>query len=236
VGDFKDDDEDFFGDDATDGTATEGGGGVSLDLTEADLSDGIFKAIPLGTWIKLKIYEVTPGMVKSGNNYGKPKYQITFISQDDCEWGAKRKFTEFANLYGKAFFVAFPILRSIGMAPTKEMLAPGKGAFFASTYADEFPAEMGDLITDVKRIPNGAYVFPAPSAMQGQFLYAKITGYRGNQSGFKEYKSEANAIADPTENNTRAFPKFGEYKSVEDFEAMQADQSESVSVFKGDKD
>ena len=236
MAEFKDDEGDFFNADSGADTATDdaGNGGFSLDLSEGDLTSGVFKNIPVGTWLHVKFYDVTPSIVKSGNNYGKPKYQIAFMTEEDSsEWGDKRKFTVFANLFGKAFFIAYPILRAVGLAPTKDDLKVG--AFFSSEDSDEFPADMSHIFTAAKDIPKGAYIMPAPSKLTGKDLWAKVGEYSGNNSGFKRYASAAAALADKDDSgnvlNTRAFPQLTEFMSGDE----RAKQMNGASEFKGDE-
>lgn len=235
MSEFKDDDEDFFG---ADGGSSDGGSAVNgIDLSEGDLTSGVFKDIPVGTWLHVKFYDVTPGTVKSGNNFGKPKYQIAFMTaEDETEYGENRKFTVFANLFGKAFFIAFPILKAVGMAPTKDNLAPGKGAFFSAKDSEEFPDDFP--LTDPKLIPAGSYVFPAPSELVGKHIWALVGEYSGDNSGFKRFASKAAALAAKDDEgnkvNVKAYPQLTEFLSETDYEKLVAKREASMGAFKGD--
>lgn len=239
MSEFKDDD-DFFEDN---GSADESGAGasglVSLDLSEGDLSSGASSEIPVGTWLHTKIYDVTPGFVKSSANYGKPRYQISFMTlEESWEYGENRKFNVFANLFGKAFFIAYPILKAVDMAPTKEQIGKGgPGAFFSDKYADEFPADVAYL-SQASIIPKGAYIFPPPSKLMGLSLWAKVTEYTGNGSGYRKFASHGATLRAKDDSgdllNTSAYPQLGEFMSEGSYKLMQDKQRESNSIFKGD--
>lgn len=241
MAEFKDD-EAFFGTTPDASPAASGGdglavepGGFTLDLSDSDLSDGQYPNIPVGTWLRVQVYEVQPGQVKSGKNFGKPKYQITVKNQEETqEWGAYRKFTIFANLFQGAFFTAFAVFKAVGMEPTKETLA--KGAFFDKNDADQFPGEMGDgpsnIFTEHKAIPKGAYVMPSPKRLCGQFLWAQVTHYSVSGS-FDKFVSEEQA---QEAGHVRAYPTLDKYLSEEAYAAMLAKQGtagDSKTVFKG---
>lgn len=237
---FKDDGE-FFGTSASASPAASGGdapagGGFTLDLSDADLSDGQYPAIPVGTWLHLEIYEVQASTVKSGGkNFGKPKYQLTVRNMEDTqEWGLNRKFTIFANLFNGAFFTAFAVFKAVGMEPTKETLA--KGAFFDKNDADQFPGEMSEgstnIFTDHKAIPKGAYVMPSPKKLAGQRLWGMITHYSVSGS-FDKFRSEDAAL---DAGYARAFPTLDKYLSEEAYAEMMAKkgtEADSKTVFKG---
>lgn len=233
MSEFKDDD-DFFG---ADGESSDGASGAvnGIDLSEGDLTSGVFKDIPVGTWLHAKFYDVTPGTVKSGNNFGKPKYQIAFMTaEDDTEYGENRKFTVFANLFGKAFFIAYPILKAVGKAPTKEQLKIG--AFFSDEHAEEFPDDFP--LTSAKLIPEGAYIFPAPSELVGLHLYVLVGEYSGDNTGFKRFASKAAALAAKDDEgnkvNVRAYPQLTEFLSEDDYKKLVVKRQQSMSEFKGD--
>lgn len=237
------DDNAFFGQDASAPAASVGetaavGGGFTLNLTEDDLTDGVFPEIPVNTWLKLAFYEVEPAMVTSQKNYGKPKYTASFVNTAETEqYGKRRKFPFITMcLFEGAFFTTYPILKAVGLEPTKETLA--KGAFFSTAYAEEFAGTgleelvaNGGIFTEAKKIPKGAYVFPSPKQLEGLELWAKVSHY-GVSGDFKaRYTSEAKAQED---GHTRAFPVLGEYRSVAQHEALLAKQQDSTTIFKGD--
>lgn len=236
MSEFKDDDEDFFGADggSSDSDATSTG----IDLSEGDLTSGVYKDIPVGTWLRVKFYDVTPGTVKSGNNFGKPKYQIAFMTaEDETEYGENRKFTVFANLFGKAFFIAFPILKSVGAAPTKDQINAGHGkVFFSDEHSEEYPDDFP--LTAKKTIPVGAYCFPAPSELTGKYIYAMVGEYSGDNSNFKRFASKKAALAAKDDEgnpvNTKAYPQLTEFLSESDYEKLVANRRASMSEFKGD--
>lgn len=235
MAEFKDDDDFFAADGGSDTATAEAGdtAGFSLDLSEGDLTSGSYKAVPVGTWLHVKFYDVTPSGVKGGNNYGKPKYQIAFMTlPESFEWGENRKFTVFANLFGKAFFIAYPILRAVGMAPTAGSLKIG--ACFSSEDADEFPAELSHIFTKVQDIPKGAWVVPSPLKLVGKTLWAKVGEYSGNNSQFRRFASEAAALAAKDDDgnliNTKAYPQLTDFESEDD----HAKKMDGLNEFKGD--
>jgi hypothetical protein len=236
---FKDDGA-FFGATASapvasDGAATAAvGGGFTLNLTDDDLTDGRYPAIPVGTWLRVAVYEVEPGMVKSEKNYGKPKYKITIRNQDEtAEWGKNRKFTVFANLFNGAFFTAYAVFKAAEVAPTKESLQ--KGAFFDAADMDQFPGELaklvqeGGIFTESKKIPKGAYVMPSPKTLEGLEFYAKVTHYSVSGS-FDKFSSEKAAL---DAGHARAFVSVDEFRSVAEHEAVAKAQG-APGIFKGD--
>jgi hypothetical protein len=232
------DDGEFFGASVSAPVASEGavavGGGFTLNLTDDDLTDGRYPTIPVGTWLRVAVYEVEPGMVKSEKNYGKPKYKITVRNQDEtAEWGKYRKFTIFANLFNGAFFTAYAVFKAVGVEPTKESLA--KGAFFDAAYMDQFPSELaklvneGGIFTETKKIPKGAYVMPWPQMLEGVEFYAKVTHYSVSGS-FEKFASEQAAL---DAGHARAFPVVDEFRSVAEHKAAIKAQ-DSAGIFKGD--
>lgn len=232
------DDSEFFGATVSAPVASEGavavGGGFTLNLTDDDLTDGRYPTIPVGTWLRVAVYEVEPGMVKSERNYGKPKYKITVRNQDEtAEWGKYRKFTIFANLFNGAFFTAYAVFKAVGVEPTKESLA--KGAFFDAAYMDQFPSELaklvneGGIFTETKKIPKGAYVMPSPKMLEGVEFYAKVTHYSVSGS-FEKFTSEQAA---KEAGHARAFASVDEFRSVAEHEAAIKAQG-SAGIFKGD--
>ncbi len=219
---------------ASDGAAAAVGGGFTLNLTDDDLTDGRYPSIPVGTWLRVAVYEVEPGMVKSERNYGKPKYKITVRNQDEtAEWGKNRKFTIFANLFNGAFFTAYAVFKATDTAPTKESLA--KGAFFDAADMDQFPGELaklvseGGIFTESKKIPKGAYVMPSPKTLEGLEFYAKVTHYSVSGS-FDKFASEQAA---KEAGHARAFASVDEFRSVAEHEAAAKAQG-SAGIFKGD--
>lgn len=236
MSDFKDDDEDFFGADGGSSDTDSSSGGI--DLSESSLTSGVFKDIPVGTWLHVKFYDVTPGTVKSGNNYGKPKYQIAFMTaEDETEYGENRKFTVFANLFDKAFFIAYPILKAAGVAPTKDQIKAGGGkVFFSAKDSEEFPEDFP--LTDPKQIPAGAYTFPAPSELVDKHIYALVGEYSGDNTGFRRFASKAAALAAKDDEgnkvNVKAYPQLTEFLSEKDYEKLVASRRNSMSEFKGD--
>lgn len=233
------DDGAFFGATASTPAASGGetvavGGGFTLNLTDDDLTDGRYPDIPVGTWLRVAIYETEPGMVKSEKNYGKPKYKITLRNQEEtAQWGANRKFTVFANLFNGAFFTAYAVFKAANVAPTKESLA--KGAFFDAADMDQFPGELaklvseGGIFTESKKIPKGAYVMPSPKKLEGLELYAKVTHY--SVSGSFDKFSSPQAAMDA--GHARAFVSVDEFRSVAEHEAATKAQG-SAGIFKGD--
>lgn len=235
---FKDDGE-FFGKSptaaasvASDGAAVDGG--FTLDLSDDDLTDGKYPEIPVGTWLRVAIYEVQPAQVKQGKNFGKPKYQITLRNQGETEeWGKNRKFTVFASLYKGAFFTAYAIFKAVDLAPTKESLK--KGAFFDLAYANQFPSDLStgvsNIFTPTKKIPKGAWVCPSPRQLLGLECYAKVTHYSVSGS-FDKYASSAAALE---AGHARAFPALDEFLSVEEYQRKMAAQGQSMGIFKGEQ-
>jgi hypothetical protein len=237
------DDGEFFGTTpsapvASDGAVAGVAGGFVLNLTEDDLTDGVFAEIPVGTWLRLAFYEVEPAMVTSQKNYGKPKYTASFVNTEETvEWGKRRKFPFITMcLFEGAFFTTYPILKAVGMEPTKETLA--KGAFFDAAYMEEFPDELaklvaeGGIFTESKRIPKGAYVFPSPKQLAGKELCAKVSHY-GVSGDFKaRYTSQAKAQED---GHVRAFAVLGEYHSVAEHQDLMAKAQGTGHNFKGDE-
>jgi hypothetical protein len=235
MSEFKDDD-DFFSEDGAEGTS-ESNGLQGIDLSESDLTVSTgYKDVPVGTWLHLKVYATQPGTVQSGGNYGKPKYHVTLMTHGESEeYGTGRKFPIFANMFGKAFpIVAYPFLRAVDMAPTKEQIKIG--AFFSDAHADEYPADFP--LSPAKSIPAGAYIFPPPSALEEKLIWGKVTEYSGDNSGFKKFASRGSALAAKDDEgnliNTRAYPQVGEFLSESEYDKLMAKQSASMSTFKGD--
>lgn len=121
-------------------------GDLVLDLSGDDLSSGGYKLIPVGTWVKVSIYEAVVKPSKSAKNEGKPVYHITLKVMGDAH-GKNRQFKIYAPLWSGAFFTAFKLFKALGFNIPK-------------------PPAQGERIN---------FKVPGPGKLLGQTLEAKVT-------------------------------------------------------------
>lgn len=95
---------------------------IVLNLTGDDLKTRRTTPLPVGTRLKVRVYEASIGYVKKeGDNKGKPFYKIQFKPlPDEIEkhgLSDKKLFFENMMLFSGAFFDAANFLRALGYSP-----------------------------------------------------------------------------------------------------------------------
>lgn len=177
---------------------------VSLDLTEDSLVPGGYKAIPLGTWVDLTIFEAKFDKSTSDKNYGKPMYRFTLQAATD-EWGKNRKFHVAAPVWDGAAFTYVAICAAIGrQADASRPFAP---------HVFEGQPLQG-------RVGQYAYGRDVPP---GRKDYDTLKGYEFNQ----DTRTPNEDLLNP------AFPRITGFRSMEEAAKKQAAQNEGLNVFKG---
>jgi hypothetical protein len=168
-------------------------GDLVLDLSGDDLSSGGYKLIPVGTWVKVSIYEAVVKPSKSAKNEGKPVYHITLKVMGDAH-GKNRQFKIYAPLWSGAFFTAFRIFRALGFETPKPPAAgertqfkvPGKSKLLGRVLGAKVSKHEQSDRTDDDGNP---FINERLGAYMSAEKLDELVGQEENSSGLDEFAS-----------------------------------------------